>query len=236
MSRRPLFAQSPLPGAGAPRGAPLLRGKKKRGKLLYCEAQPLFLAIASDTLERIRRQCQQAPEHLRPILTHMERYLFCPGLSATQIYLACNIRDRSTCTLFRRATGATPARYIESCRMEVGERLVRETGIKITWISAMLGYNSMKVFANAFGRLTHEKPLTYRKKHQGEALEKGLPPRSQELEHIVKLRRALRGTLAPEEAAPLLERLNALYPTTAGAHAADSKRGIEADARQILAG
>ncbi|NJN36286.1 MAG: hypothetical protein HC794_03540 [Nitrospiraceae bacterium] len=53
---------------------------------------------------------------------------------------------------------------------------------------------------------------------------KGLPPRSQELEHIVKLRRALRGTLAPEEAAVLMERLNALYPTTAGEQAAGSEK------------
>ncbi len=209
-----------LLGAGAAQDAPeTTRFKKKRTKRLYCEAHPLFLAIASDTLARIRHQRRQAPERLRPLLSHIERYLFCPGLSATQLYLACNIRDRSISTAFRRAIGKSPWSYIENCRMEIGERLVRETGIKITWISAMIGYSSLKVFGNAFWRLTNERPLTYRKKHQDEALEKGLPPRSQELERIVKLRRALRGNLAPGEAAILIERLHALYPMTAGEQA-----------------
>jgi len=208
----------PLLGVGAAQDvAPeTTRSKKKRTKLLYCEAHPVFLAIANDTLARIRRRRQEAPERLRPLLSHIERYLFCPGLSATQLYLACNIRDRSISTAFRRAVGKSPWRYIEHCRMEIGERLVRETGIKITWISATLGYSSLKVFSNAFGRLTNERPLTYRKKHQDEALEKGLPPRSQELERIVKLRRALRGTLEPAEAVRLIEKLQMLYPTTAG--------------------
>lgn len=218
MSRQPLCDWTPLLGVGATHDAPRVTtsSKKKHAKVLYCEAHTLFLAVASDTLSRVHRQRQMAPERLRPMLGLIERYLFSPGLSATRIYLACNIKDRSISTAFRRAIGATPWRYIEQCRMEVGERLVRQTQIKITWISAMLGYSSLKVFSGAFGRLTNERPLTYRKQHQAEALEEALSQRSEELERIVKLRRALEGTLESAEAATLIDRLHVLYPTTGG--------------------
>lgn len=187
--------------------------KKKRSKLLFCEALPLFLDIASDTLAKVRRDRDIVPPRLRSMLVYIERRLFLPRLSASRMYEDCDVKDRSISTHFRRALGTSPWRYIESCRMDVGERLLRETNIKITWISAMLGYASLKVFSNAFGRRTSERPLTYRKMSQSIALEKDLAKRPpEELDRIVMLRRALAGTLPADEAEELIEHLRSLYP------------------------
>jgi AraC-like DNA-binding protein len=201
------------------------RPRKRRKKLLFCESLTIFLDMSSDTRMRIHRHSQQVPKNVRPLLLYINKYLFSQRLTAQRVYRACNIRDRSFSSVFSAAVGATPYDYIEACRMEVGERLVRETEIKITWISDLLGYASLKVFGNAFGRLTAERPLTYRKRHQAQDLEKGLSPRSAEQERIVKLRRALQGTLEPEEAAVLIGHLQDLYPKTDNKSARTRKTG-----------
>lgn len=178
----------------------------------YCEAHPIFLSIAHDTLERVRYDRQRAPKRIQSILAYIERRLFAPELSASMIYRDCDIRDRSISTFFRNAIGQSPWRYIESCRIEVGEKLVRETPIKISWISALLGYSSLKVFSNAFSRQTGDRPMAYRKRCRASATEIVEADISTELSLVVNLRRAVAGRLDLAEADRLLRRLYALYP------------------------
>lgn len=185
---------------------------KRRAKLQHTEAETIFLAVASATLDRIRRDREAAPQRLRPMLTYIERNLFTRGLTASRMYDACGIRDRSMSTFFARALSLTPWRYIEACRVEIGERLLRETEIKVTWIYGFLGYASLKVFANAFGRLTNERPLAYRKRCQAEALLQDAAWPSDRLARVIKLQRALNGSLPPDEARPMIAQLIALYP------------------------
>ena len=179
----------------------------------FCQAHPIFLAVASETIERIRYDKKRAPKRIRPILAYIERRLFAPDLNANRIYIACDVRDRSISTFFRNSIGYPPWRYIESCRIEVGEKLVRETNLRIQWISAMLGYSSLKVFSNAFRRQTGERPMAYRKRFRAAEVHKlnedGMPD---ELSLIVKLRRAISGRLDLAEVDRLVRRLYSIYP------------------------
>ncbi len=185
---------------------------KRRPKLQYGEAETLFLAVAGDTLERIRRDRETAPQRLQPMLAYIEKNLFTRGLTASRMYQVCGVRDRSISTFFGRALTVTPWRYIEACRMQIGERLLRETEIKVSWIYGFLGYASLKVFSNAFRRLKNDRPLAYRKRCQAEAILQGLSRTSERLVRVVKLQRALNGSLTPEQARPMIDQLIDLYP------------------------
>lgn len=189
-----------------------LQAPKKR--ILFCELHPILLATLSETTDRIRQDRERAPKRLKMILTYIERRLLAPELSATLIYSECSIRDRSISTFFRNAIGRSPWRYIEHSRLEVGEKLVRETNASMAWISALLGYSSVKVFSNAFFRMTGSRPVTYRKKHRAPAREI-LETESGRagLASVLELKKAMEGRLEPIEVDRLVRRLRNLYPT-----------------------
>ena len=194
---------------------------RKAAPSKFCEVHPVFLAVASETIERIRYDKKQAPNRIRPLLAYIERRLFDPQLNANRIYQACDVRDRSMGTFFRDKVGSPPWKYIEERRIEVGEKLTRLTRIRIQWIGSLLGYSSLKVFSGAFRRQIGERPMPYRKKFRTQEVhqleEDGLPD---ELAMLVKLRRALNGRLDLAEADRVVRRLFALYPelTASGAH------------------
>ena len=187
----------------------------------FCDIQPAFLAMASETIERIRYDRKRAPKRIKSILSYIERRLFDPQLNADRIYKACDIRDRSISTIFRNQIGSPPWRYIEERRIEVGERMTRQTRARIQWIASMLGYSSIKVFSNAFRRQTGERPMAHRKKCLSQEVhkleEEGIP---EELAMIAKLKRALNGRLDLAEVDRVVRRIYAIYPElkTSSAH------------------
>lgn len=188
----------------------------------FCELHPIFLALASETLARVHYDRRLAPKRIEPILAYLEHRLFDPNLTANAMYKACDMRDRSISTYFKKAIGHSPWHYIEERRIEVGERLTRLTDVRLTWIALMLGYSSLKVFSNAFFRHTGERPMAYRKKtRRKEAQGDDITP--DELRLIVKLKRAIMGRLDLTEVDRLLRRIYALYPnlkpsSTSGLH------------------
>lgn len=172
----------------------------------------VFAVLAEETLEQIRQDRQDARSlRVRAMLSYIERQLFTQGLTLRSAVKECRIADRSISTVFRRAVGLTPARYIESCRMDIAKQLLRQTQIKATRISELLGYASHATFANAFARLFQDPPRKYRARSVVEALDQGLKPYF-EADRVLLLRRAMAGRLSDSEASILITTLSELYP------------------------
>ncbi len=177
------------------------------------EAQA-FRILTAEILAKIRRDREQAPPPIQPLLAQIEEKLFSPSLTARELYRACSIRDRWISAFFRHVMGLSPWRYIESRRLEAATGLLAETQIKISRIALLLGYASLKVFSNAFLRCLGERPMMHRKRARVLRLATQLASEEQgrEIANLNKLRQALAGSLDRPEAVALMRHLQSLYP------------------------
>ena len=178
----------------------------------FCETITVFLAATGETIQRIQVDRARAPERCHRPLEYIERRLFDPGLSITGLLKACAIKDRAFSTYFRDEIGVGPARYIETRRIEVAEKLVRETTIGLDWIRGLLGYASLKVFSNAFYRQSGCRPLAYRKRCRAPVSKLIKSKRSSLLVEINELKKILDGRLDPADADRMIRKIFKLYP------------------------
>lgn len=180
--------------------------------MLAGHMQRILETAASESLERIRRDQTTAPQRLKPLLAYIEENLFDPSLDVNQLKRNCGVRDNSVPIQFHSAVGRPPHGYIEDRRMETACRLLGESNLKIWQIAELLGYSSIQVFSRAFSRWSGQRPTAYRKKarqrseEETPTLEESLAARTE------KLRRALAGELAVEEANELITQLRQMYP------------------------
>ena len=65
-------------------------------------------------------------------------------------------------TLFKEATGVTPAEHLISARVAKAQTLLRNSGDNIESIAASLGYKSASFFCRQFKKRTGTSPLRYR--------------------------------------------------------------------------
>ena len=68
--------------------------------------------------------------------------------------------------IFREITGYTVNEYINVNRIQQARRLLAESDLNITEISAAVGYESLTYFERIFRRHTEQSPLQYRKYHR----------------------------------------------------------------------
>lgn len=194
-----------------------------RGASAQDTSRQMLLHSAQSVFERIRRDRDQVPAKLKPLLSYIEAHLFHPELSVNRMKRDCGVRDNSVAIHFHACVGQPPHAYISQCRMDVAARLLSDSDLPVWKISEMLGFSSIQVFSRAFYRCAQQRPSTYRRRHRpilraadGSLLSlvsnpeahtgEGLPP-EQELWH-----RALTGRLLDDEAAELIRRLLDLYP------------------------
>jgi YesN/AraC family two-component response regulator len=69
--------------------------------------------------------------------------------------------------LFREMTGFSFVEYLAAVRIKEAQKLLRETGWKVSHISEQVGFESEKHFYKTFRKITGQSPLVYRKLERG---------------------------------------------------------------------
>ena len=176
--------------------------------------QRLLQKAAFPTYERIRRDHKKAPPQIRPLLAYLEENLFDPELDATRLRKACQIRDNTIPITFHKVVSLPPYAYIESCRMEVACRLLRDTDLKIWQVGQLVGYSTLQVFSRAFDRWSGLRPSAFRRRSQkvSEATPLGDGSREMSWISVDLLLKAIEGNLQKHEADELSRLLAELYP------------------------
>ncbi|MEE8508098.1 MAG: helix-turn-helix domain-containing protein, partial [Myxococcota bacterium] len=71
---------------------------------------------------------------------------------------------RNFARVFTREVGSTPARYVESARLEVARRLLEETSEGVDEVAAESGFGSSEAMRRAFDRGLQVSPSDYRRR------------------------------------------------------------------------
>ena len=166
---------------------------------------PIFAKSTRESLERLRRDKERTTGLLRTMLEHLEHVLFGPSLSVQTWKRACGIRDNSIAIHFHKTLGVPPRAYIERLRIEVAEKLLRDSDLRIWQIADLLGYSSLGVFSKAFGRCTGLRPKEFRRRAQV-----GDP--SSITFSSVELEKAIRGDLDEASIQQLIRKILERYP------------------------
>lgn len=93
------------------------------------------------------------------------------ALSLAQIAAAGEVSRSRCCQLFRECMGITPNEYVINYRLEHAMALLRESGISMTEIANICGFNSSSYFAEVFSRYKGCTPTAYRKKYNQKILD-----------------------------------------------------------------
>lgn len=173
--------------------------------------QALLDAAARETLESIKNDRAKAPAALQPVLACIEESIFSQRFDAHQ--LKQDIRD-PILELFRAELGFLPTEYIRDRRLRTAAKLLRETNIRTWRIAELVGYSGTKAFGVAFRRWAGRSARSYRRAWRTDGAQGLVPPG--ESDTVQFWRRAAAGTLEPEEAAGLIDRLREKYPQPAG--------------------
>lgn len=163
----------------------------------------------AETLARVRKDRERAPQPLKPLLRYLEDHLFDPDLDYQKLKLICEVRDNNLPTFFHRALGLPPAAYIRDCRLETAWRLLSETDLRVGHIAELLGYSSIQTFGRAFKRWCGVSPAAFRRQQKRDA-EAGRPWTDV---RPSTARRAVSGQLEAHEVRALLQRLLKIYPS-----------------------
>lgn len=177
--------------------------------MLALSPKALLEEAAHPSFDRIKKDLAKAPERLRPMLAHIQENLFDPSLTVLNIQKICNIRDRSISTHFCSAVGSTIWVYIGERRLETAAYLLKRQTLKIWEISELIGYSSLPVFSRAFCRWSGQQPLAFRRESwKGRTKTR---PRAKGFDDSDRLRQAVDGILAPDQANVLIDRLCEIY-------------------------
>ena len=101
-------------------------------------------------------QAQQVRSY---ILDHIGEELTV-GALAGMVYLSQNHLIRS----FKKQFGKTVMEYITDCRMNLAEKLLKESSLTVTAISAKVGYPNYSYFSQSFKKYSGYTPSQYRNK------------------------------------------------------------------------
>ncbi len=171
--------------------------------------QVLLDAAARETQQSIKKDRESAPALLQPVLACIEERLFSQRFDVHQLKQACDIPTPAL-ELFRSELGCLPAEYIRDRRLRTAAKLLRETDIRAWRIAEFVGYSGIKAFGVAFRRWAGRSARSYRSAWRTDGARSLVPPG--ESDTVQFWRRAAMGTLEPEEAAGLIERLREKYP------------------------
>ena len=102
--------------------------------------------------------CDGAFEHLHAWLAdHLAE-----DLSTATLARVAGTSERSFLRHYRKVTGKTPARVVETFRVEAARRLLTETGTPLKRIAMLCGFGSDETMRRAFARQIQTTPQSYR--------------------------------------------------------------------------
>ena len=110
---------------------------------------------ASDRSQELRR--------LLPAFDCLERNLTDGAISIGDLARTVHVSEVQFRKLFRRVTGSSPARYIQSRRIERACRMLRESDASIEEAALAAGFSDSAFFCRVFKIWTHTTPTEYRK-------------------------------------------------------------------------
>ncbi|MFF9869907.1 GlxA family transcriptional regulator [Streptomyces sp. NPDC013953] len=85
-------------------------------------------------------------------------------LSAEALAARVNLSPRHFSRLFTKRTGATPASYVETARLEAARRLLEESDLGLPEVAAASGLGSVKTLHRSFQRRLATTPAEYRRR------------------------------------------------------------------------
>ena len=101
------------------------------------------------------------------ILDTVKNYMhehYAENISMPEIAEMVGLSNAYLSTYFKQQTGTTLVSYLKRIRLEKAKELLRNQNIKITHISAMVGFNSYSYFTKTFQSEYGEKPIDYRER------------------------------------------------------------------------
>jgi transcriptional regulator GlxA family with amidase domain len=99
------------------------------------------------------------------IADHLADDLSVPALAARAV-----MSPRHFARVFRAATGATPARYVEQSRVEAARRRLEESDDGVDAIAAVCGFGTAETMRRTFLRALHVAPTDYRRRFRAVAV------------------------------------------------------------------
>lgn len=143
-----------------------MRDEVARGAVtgrLYAES--LSLALMSYAFERVPPSPVQvrgslAEEQQRRLRNYIRDHLS-EDLSLRELSALIGRSPRQFTTVFKRAFGMTPHRYVLKARLDEGARLLAQGGVEIAEVAFSLGFSSQSHFTSAFRRAFGKTPSAY---------------------------------------------------------------------------
>jgi two-component system, response regulator YesN len=114
-----------------------------------------FRCVLSQRRMRVRTDIEGA-------LLYIHEHLFNPGLSIGGVRRELCLRNNNFASQFRRCTGHSPWRYIQSLRVEAAMRLLGLKEVPIYLVAFAVGYESPEAFTRAFGKRVGMNPAEFR--------------------------------------------------------------------------
>jgi AraC-like DNA-binding protein len=173
---------------------------------------------AGESIQRIRKDRKRTRGKVRRVLAYVEEHLFDPRLQVRTLRAELGIRDNSIAWRFRSQIGSSPKVYITHRRIEVAQRLLADTDLKVWRIGELVGFSGLPTFSKRFDGVVGVRPTVYRRR----ARRGPKPPRFSYRE----LEKAVAGQLPEANTARLIESLGAMYPAEL---AASLKKEVEDD-------
>jgi AraC family transcriptional regulator len=102
-----------------------------------------------------------SPAKLRRVTTYIEAHLQDPLPLAT-LATVIQLSPNHFATLFKRATGQTPHRYVLECRIARAKQLLAETDMPLSAIGPQVGWTDQSYFTALFRKHVTMTPKAYR--------------------------------------------------------------------------
>ena len=128
---------------------------REKLKVLYGQTiavENLGLEINSDVSDE---------KFLQQLNAHIDQYISEPDLNADSL---CKTVGMSRATLYRKvvaATGLSPARYIQTVRLNMAARMLENSDMSVTDIAIATGFSSIVHFSSSFRKKYGMSPTRY---------------------------------------------------------------------------
>lgn len=83
-----------------------------------------------------------------------------------ELAAACDLTPYQLSRLLKRALGVSPLQYVQTVRIDLAKKLLRESDLPLTDIALELGFSSQSHFSTVFRSLTGHTPKTFRERHE----------------------------------------------------------------------
>jgi len=101
-------------------------------------------------------------DRFNKILQYIENH-YTENLSIDRLSRMTNVSRFYFCRLFKEVTGKTLSEYINSIRIDKAEKMLKDTGLNITEIAMLVGFDDTNYFSRVFKKLKNQPPSLVRK-------------------------------------------------------------------------